>query len=190
MNSHPNANMPSNTNNLPSNSHDSAMNLSATINQMIDDTLNSSANHRQESNPSHTNHQIHHSHSDQQSFNSSHHLTNEKEADERVRYQSEQNGAMDDSEHHPVSHSPEPIVRQIEPVRSSEPSNISQSTKPRRSKQFDDDDYIPGPKKTPKKVSHPYQPVPDLSQTYFKPVPGLNLTSILPRPLLTDPKLD
>ena len=156
MNSHPNANMPSNTNNLPSNSHDSAMNLSATINQMIDDTLNSSANHRQESNPSHTNHQIHHSHSDQQSFNSSHHLTNEKEADERVRYQSEQNGIhdeMNDSEHNPVSRSPEPIVRQIEPVRSSELSNISQSTKPRRSKQFDDDDYIPGPKKTPKKVT-------------------------------------
>ena len=158
------------------------MNLSATINQMIDDTLNSSANHRQESNPSHTNHQIHHSHSDQQSFNSSHHLTNEKEADERVRYQSEQNeihDEMNDSEHNPVSRSPEPIVRQIESVRSSELSNISQSTKPRRSKQFDDDDYIPGPKKTPKKVTHPYQPV-----------PGLNLTSILPRPLLTDPKLD
>ena len=37
MDSHPNANISSNTNNLPSNSHDSAMNLSATINQMIDD---------------------------------------------------------------------------------------------------------------------------------------------------------
>ena len=176
MNSHPNANISSNTNNLPSNSHDSAMNLSATINQMIDDTLNSSANHRQESNPCHTNHQIHHSHSDQQSFNSSHHLTNEKEADERVRYQSEKNGEMNDSEDHPVSHSPEPIVRQIEPLRSSEPSNISQSTKPRRSKQFDDDDYILGPKKTPKKVSHPYQPVPNLFQTCPRHEFGINRT--------------
>ena len=133
------------------------MNLSATINQMIDDTLNSSANHRQESNPSHTNHQIHHSRSEQQSFNSSHHLTNEKETDERIRYQSEQNGThhdeMHDSEHHPISRSPEPIVTQIEPVRLSETSNISRSTKPRRSKQLDDDDFIPGPKKTPKKVT-------------------------------------
>ena len=66
------------------------MNLSATINQMIDDTLNSSANHRQESNP-------YHSHSEQQSF-TSHQLTNEKEAEEN-----------DQMQNHPVS--PEPIVR-------------------------------------------------------------------------------
>ena len=147
MGSHPNANISSNTNNLPSNSHDSAMNLSATINQMIDDTLNSSANHRQESNP-----RIHHSHSEQQSF-TSHHLTNEKEVEEPIRYQSEEN---DEMQNHPVSRSPEPIVRQNEPVRPPESSNSSQSTKPRRSKHLDDDDYVPGPKKTPKKVTQPF----------------------------------
>jgi len=127
----PNANISSNTNNL--NSRDSAMNLSATINQMIDDTLNSSANHRLESNP-----RIHHSHSEQQSF-TRHHLTNEKEAEEN-----------DQMQNHPVS--PEPIVRQNEPVRPPE----SAVRPPRRSKHLNDDDYVPGPKKTPKKVTHTF----------------------------------
>lgn len=172
INTHPNANISSNTNNLPSNSHDSAMNLSATINQMIDDTLNSSANHRQESNPrmSHTDHQIRHSHSEQQSFNTSHHLTSEKDPEERVRYQSEQNDEMHDSEHHPVNRSPEPIARQNV---TSEPSNISQSTKPRRSKQLEDDEYIPGPKKTPKKVTT------DLNSPF---------TCLRPKLAITEPK--
>ena len=119
------------------------MNLSATINQMIDDTLNSSANHRPESNP-----RIHHSHSEQQSF-TSHQLTNEKEAEERIRYQSEENDQM---QNHPVSRSPEPIVRQNEPVRPPE----SAVRPPRRSKHLNDDDYVPGPKKTPKKVTQPF----------------------------------
>ena len=153
--SHANANITSNTNNMannmPSNNHDSAMNLSETINQMIDDTLSSSANHRQESNPTG---RIHHS--EEQSFN---HLTNEKELEARLRYQSEPNDEIQNSEHvreHHSVHRTSP--ERISPIRPNhlqpEPSNISQSTKSRRSKQSDDDDYIPGPKKTPKKVQN------------------------------------
>ena len=160
---HQNTNISSNANNMPNNmspnTHDSTMNLSATINQMIDDTLSSSANHRQESNPTtinhHSDHQIVHSECQQeQSFNTtSHHLTNENEIRERLRYQSEPNDKIHNSEHvrehHSVSRSPEPI--RIPNRTLPEPSNISQST--RKSKQSDDDEYIPSPRKTPKKVN-------------------------------------
>ena len=153
---HQNTNISSNANNMPnsmsSNTHDSTMNLSATINQMIDDTLSSSANHRQESNPTRIDH--HSGCQQEQSFNTtSHHLPNENEIRERLRYQSEPNDKIHNSEHvrehHSVSRSPEPI--RIPNRTLPEPSNISQST--RKSKQSDDDDYIPSPRKTPKKVN-------------------------------------